>query len=62
MTRNAFPWRDMTWAEVRLLAFEGFNAHEIATVAGVPDDVGAAMRAEALRVPRESPAYAQVAA
>lgn len=48
MTRGDFPWHDITPSEVRVLALQGFNAHEIATVAGVPDDVGEFLRCKAL--------------
>lgn len=50
MTRGDFPWHDITTDEVRVLAIQGFNAHEIATVAGVLDDVGAYLRNDALGI------------
>lgn len=51
MTRDQFPWPDMTTEELLPLVMGGMNAHEIATVAGVPDDVGAFMRCHVLGIP-----------
>lgn len=48
MTRGDFPWHDLTAGELRVLVLNGFNAHEIATVVGVPDDVGEFLRNRAL--------------
>lgn len=59
MIGGDFPWRGMTSADVRVLALAGFNAHEVATVAGVPDDVGAFLRDESLGISWESPSYPQ---
>ena len=60
MTRDAFPWHDLTRRELAVLVRNGFNAHEIATVAGVPDDVGEFLRNEVLG--KQEAAHAQHAA
>ena len=44
MNRDEVPWPNLTDDELRVLVANGFTAHEIATVAGVDDRVGAWLR------------------
>lgn len=48
MIGGDFPWRYMTRPEIRVLALNGMNTHEVAVIAGVTDDAARWLIADAI--------------